>query len=215
MSANLSKTIIFVQFSQEFVNQIAFYLNIIELILILGAYPIVFSVFYIFEKCPLFHRNLKILVINMAVEFALLATSRWFVVTGKLFSDKNEFESQVSASNSYFTGPLVAAQMIRLVACSAFIVNSLVIAIERFCATIFFRRYEKRRNNKFLTFAIIFQWMIGALTIYLFIGERIPTTILIGGELCIVIASYIVSLAHFIPSKISIFLVVGNFCSFQ
>ena len=180
-----------VNLPEDVVTRFALYINICELILILGSLPLVFSLIYVFTKSSLFHRNLRILIVNVGVEFFILSTSRLFVLIGDIVLGREEVASDHSASQAFLVGPFSAAEMIRLVACSAFILNAPICAIERFCATIYFRTYEFKKNNRLLALGISAQWILGAFCTFIFLNGG--TLILILAEFSLMIFSGIVS----------------------
>lgn len=188
---NHSTVVVNINLPEAVVARVALYIDVFELILILGSYPLVLSVLHVFTKCSLFHRNLRILVMNVGVEFFVLATSRLFGLIGQIILGRETVNSDQTASQVFFVGPFSAAEMIRLVACSAFIIHTPICGIERFCATIFFRTYESKRNNKLLALAISGQWILGALCTFIFLKGG--TIILILVEFALMIVSGIVS----------------------
>uniref|UniRef100_A0AC35GP20 Gustatory receptor n=1 Tax=Panagrolaimus sp. PS1159 TaxID=55785 RepID=A0AC35GP20_9BILA len=172
--------IISVNLPPETVKVIFHAVDAFEAFLILLSYPIVTTVFYVFYRSPLLHRNLVILIINILVEFFVISLSRLFCISGTLIFGREDVDAGLSASSVIFTGPFAAAEMIRLVACTAFIFSCPCSIIERFCATIFLKSYETMRHNRLIGAVIALQWVTASLGVYSFCTGIIKTSILIG-----------------------------------
>ena len=192
----LNVGIISINLPPETVRLIFHAVDAVEALLILLSCPMVSTVFFVFYRSPLIHRNLIILMANLYVEYAILMLARLFCIAGSLIFGRDDVDSKLSASIVYFSGPFAAAEMIRLVACTAFLFACPCFIVERSFATLFLKSYETMRHNRIIGIVIALQWGLGALSVYCFCTGVLHTSILIGGYAAIMVATILVNHFH-------------------